>query len=172
MRHRDPTNGQPAIIYANGSREWWRHGARHRDGDLPAVERANGTREWYVARALRGSESAAHAHRWVNGELHRDGGGRRPARVYESGKQEWYEYGKLHRVGDQPAIVWPARGLYEWWTAGRRHRDYNAPAVVSPEAGREYWRDGVRHRDDGRPAIERPDGRREWYVAQLHYMEV
>jgi hypothetical protein len=32
---------------ADGSREWYKDGLRHRDGDRPAIKRATGNREWY-----------------------------------------------------------------------------------------------------------------------------
>lgn len=35
-RHRD--NDQPAIIRANGTKEWWINNRRHRDNDKPTVE--------------------------------------------------------------------------------------------------------------------------------------
>ena len=38
--------GKPAILYADGGKEWWIHGYRHRDL-LHAVELADGTRMWY-----------------------------------------------------------------------------------------------------------------------------
>ena len=44
--HRD--GDKPAIEDADGGREWYRDGKRHRDGDKPAVEHPNGTREWWV----------------------------------------------------------------------------------------------------------------------------
>ncbi len=37
----------PAIIYANGTRNWYYNGKIHRDGDLPAVIYANGCQEYY-----------------------------------------------------------------------------------------------------------------------------
>jgi hypothetical protein len=36
----------PAVIHANGSTKWYRHGVRHREGG-PACEYANGTEKWY-----------------------------------------------------------------------------------------------------------------------------
>lgn len=38
----------PAVEYANGRKEWYKHGKRHRDGGLPAVEWADGDKEWWV----------------------------------------------------------------------------------------------------------------------------
>jgi hypothetical protein len=38
---------EPAVIMANGDREWYQNGQLHREGNEPAVIRADGTREWY-----------------------------------------------------------------------------------------------------------------------------
>jgi hypothetical protein len=46
----------PAIEYANGCKEWWIHGKRHRE-DSPAIEWGNGMKEW-----------------WIHGKLHRADG--------------------------------------------------------------------------------------------------
>lgn len=39
--------GGPAVVYANGQREWWCRGQRHRVGG-PAVIFPDGTQEWWV----------------------------------------------------------------------------------------------------------------------------
>lgn len=36
----------PAIIKANGTKEWYYNNYRHRDGDQPAIIKADGTRKW------------------------------------------------------------------------------------------------------------------------------
>lgn len=36
----------PALVHANGDREWWVNGKRHRT-DGPALVRANGCKEWW-----------------------------------------------------------------------------------------------------------------------------
>ena len=41
-------NDMPAIIYAYGTKEWFKHGLRHRDNNLPAVIFENGLKHWYV----------------------------------------------------------------------------------------------------------------------------
>jgi len=43
--HRD--NDLPAVIYANGAKQWYQNGYLHRDNDLPAVVYADGAKEWY-----------------------------------------------------------------------------------------------------------------------------
>ena len=50
-----------------------------------AVTRGDGVVEW----------------RDADGRLHRSGG---PARIFPSGREEWYRHGELHRE-DGPAVV-------------------------------------------------------------------
>ena len=60
--------------YANGDKEWWVNGVRHRE-DGPAIERANGDKVWYL-----------------NGVRHREDG---PAAEYANGEKKWYINGEL-----------------------------------------------------------------------------
>jgi hypothetical protein len=69
---------QPAIVRADGTRVWLRHGDRHRDHDQPALIRPDGTRIWYQ-----------------NGVIHRDGD--QPAIVRGDGTRAWYQHGLMHR---------------------------------------------------------------------------
>jgi hypothetical protein len=126
--------GGPARECADGSREWWLHGRRHRD-DGPAVERC--CPPW------------------------RFGAGGRPERVAgpPSLRLEWWAHGVRHR-DDGPAVVDGA--TREFYRAGALHRD-RGPAVVHPDGTREYYRAGERHRADG-PAVEHADGAREWWL--------
>jgi hypothetical protein len=71
-------NDLPAIIWANGSQEWYVNGVRHRDNDLPTVIWADGSTLWYL-----------------NEKLHRDNG--LPAVIWADGSQFWYVNGKLIR---------------------------------------------------------------------------
>ena len=91
------------------------------------------------------------------GRLHREDG---PARVFGSGREEWYRHGKLHRE-DGPAVV-HANGSVKWYRDGVRHRD-DGPACVYVNGTEKWYRHGLRHRDDG-PAASYPDGRRIWFV--------
>ena len=59
----------PAIIEANGSKEWWQNGNLHRI-DGPAIEQVNGHKEW-----------------WQNHQRHREDG---PAVIFPDGKHYWY----------------------------------------------------------------------------------
>ena len=98
---------------------------------------------------------------WRDAEnrLHRAGG---PARVFPSGREEWYRHGSLHRT-DGPAVV-HANGSYKWYRDGARHRD-GAPACVYVNGTETWYRHGLRHRDpEAGPAASDPDGRRIWFV--------
>ena len=83
LLHRD--NDLPAVIWANGLKQWYQHGEQHRDNDQPAEIYANGSRFWY--------------HR---GKAHRDNS--LPAGINADGSTAWYyQHNELHRVGG-PAL--------------------------------------------------------------------
>jgi hypothetical protein len=92
--HRD--DGGSAVIWADGTREWWVDGACHREAD-PAVISADGSKAWYR-----------------RGKLHREGGA---AIIYEDGSQSWWIDDELHR-DDGPAVR-GADGHDAWWRHGR-----------------------------------------------------
>jgi hypothetical protein len=79
LLHRD--NGQPAIVCANGSKEWYQNNLLHRDNDLPAIVWLNGTKQWYQ-----------------NGKYHRDND--LPAIIYADGSKVWYREGRFIRRED------------------------------------------------------------------------
>ena len=80
-------NDQPAMIFANGEKRWYRNGQFHRDNDKPAAIRADSTRYWYQ-----------------NGQLHRDND--QPAIVICNGDSKyWYQNNQLHRENDKPARI-------------------------------------------------------------------
>jgi hypothetical protein len=114
-KHRE--NDKPAIIYSDGTQQWWYKGERHRDNDLPAIIRPDGTQIWYM-----------------NGLVHREND--LPAVIYPNGSQEWYINGKLHRENDKPAIIY-LNGYQEWWSNGERQR-LCGPAVITSDK-KEYW---------------------------------
>lgn len=62
----------PANEYPDGTKEWYKDGRLHRDGDLPAIEWASGNKSWLK-----------------DGLLHRDGGKPAIERVNED--NEWYQ---------------------------------------------------------------------------------
>jgi hypothetical protein len=86
------TDDQPAVIYADGSKWWYRDGAVHRDSG-PAVVHANGVEEY-----------------WQNGKRHRIGG---PAVIYPNaswiapqlrGVQQFWDQGRMVREAVPPAV--------------------------------------------------------------------
>ena len=62
--------------------------------------------------------SAEHEWRDEQGRLHRDDG---PARIFASGREEWYRHGKLHR-DDGPAASYPD-GRRIWFVDGVKVRE-------------------------------------------------
>lgn len=93
----------------------------------------------------------------AEGELHRDDG---PARVFPSGREEWYRHGALHRENG-PAVI-HANGSVKYYVDGVRHRE-DGPACVYVNGTEKWYREGKRHREDG-PAAVYPDGRRVWFI--------
>lgn len=59
----------PAVIRADGTKEWWQNDLRHRE-DGPAIVHTSGSMEW-----------------WQNGKLHREDG---PAYETIYGVKEWF----------------------------------------------------------------------------------
>jgi hypothetical protein len=93
-RHRE---AGPAIIWPDGTQEWWIHGLRHRV-EGPAIIRADGEQEW-----------------WLNGKLHRQGG---PAIIDAAGGEAWYVDGQQHRL-DGPACTRGIDGIHYWVVYGK-----------------------------------------------------
>jgi len=59
-----------------------------------------------------------------NGELHRVGG---PARVFPSGREEWFRHGRLDRAGG-PAVIHAPAAIYPdgrriWFIEGEKIRE-------------------------------------------------
>ena len=91
LRHREDG---PAVIYSNGTQEWYFNGKLHRE-DGPAVI-SKSYDAWYI-----------------NGKKHRENG---PAVIWTNGDQVWYLNGERHRT-DGPAVIW-TNGYHEWWVNG------------------------------------------------------
>jgi hypothetical protein len=73
-------HGYPAIIRANGVKEYYTNGRRDRKGG-PAIDNPNGHKEWYYL-----------------GNLHREDG---PAVILEDGTETWYYHGHIHNGGQE-----------------------------------------------------------------------
>ena len=78
------------------------------------------------------------------------------------GSRCWYKEGKLHRVGNLPAIEC-ASGYRAWYKDGLRHRDGDLPAIEDADGTGEWYKNGLRHRDGDLPAIVDASGTRYWY---------
>ncbi len=119
--HRD--NDLPAIIYANGTQQWYQHDKLHRDNDLPAIIYADGTQQWYQ-----------------HGQRHRDND--LPAVIRANGTQQWYHHNELHRNNDLPAVTY-ANGTQKWYQRGKLHRDNDLPAIIWADGTQQWWRHDV-----------------------------
>jgi hypothetical protein len=95
------------------------------------------------------------------GKLHRDGD--QPAVVLGNVETRWYQNGKLHRDGDQPALIMSSGGK-EWWVKGERHRDGDQPAVIKENGTKKWYQNGLLHRENDQPAVIEPNGNKEWWV--------
>ena len=63
-------NDEPATIYNNGNKFWYKHGLVHRDNDKPAYEYRDGSKFWYK-----------------KGKCHRENG---PAIIDGNGEKQYY----------------------------------------------------------------------------------
>lgn len=116
----------PAVVMVNGSSKWYKNGVLHRE-DGPAVEHRSSIdghmlRVWYwegnrcseeeVKWRLRDKQMRDNPPRMgqelknlnsINGIPHDNKG---PARVWNDGTVEWFDFGKRHRI-DGPAVILP-----------------------------------------------------------------
>jgi hypothetical protein len=74
----------PAVMYADGSTEYWNHGVLHRDDDLPAVVWADGGLEW-----------------WIDGKQHRDDA---PAVIFADGTLMYWTHGFMTPPIPEPSM--------------------------------------------------------------------
>jgi hypothetical protein len=88
----------PAVEHDNGTKEWFKNGLRHRDGDLPAIEHYDGTKVWFQ-----------------NGQIHRDGDSHAFESHYE---KKWYKKDFLHRENG-PAVE-DNEGNQEYYFMGNK----------------------------------------------------
>jgi hypothetical protein len=97
-------------------------------------------------------------------KLHRNGDN--PAIVRNKGECKWwYKHGLQHRGGDKPATILPYRK--EWWKKGILHRDYDKPAVVY-EDSQMWYRRGRFHRGGDKPAFISPMVKQWWKNGKRH----
>jgi hypothetical protein len=72
--------------------------------------------------------------------------------IHIKGKISWVAYwvdyhGNLHNSMDRPARIYSS-GRREWWWRGRKHREHG-PAILHRDGTEEYWQRGFRHRLQG-----------------------
>lgn len=87
----------PAVIWTDGTCEWYRYGKRHRDNDMPAI--VNPVCQTWCQ----------------NGTIHRNHD--LPAMIAADGRQWWLQHGWLHRDNNRPAYIM-ADGTEEYWVDG------------------------------------------------------
>ena len=94
-----------------------------------------------------------------DGKLHRDGD--EPAVIWSNGTKEYYKNGKSHRDGDKPAVIW-SDGAKWYYKNGKLHRDGDEPAVINSDGTIKYFKTGKLHRDGDKPAID-SNGYKEYF---------
>jgi len=106
-----------------------------------------------------------------DGKYHREGD--LPAKIYPSGRVEYYINNELHREGDMPAIIHPS-GTQEYYINGKYHRDVDKfgnsqPAIITSDGEYEYYINGKHHREGDLPAVIYNNGDCEyWNYGKLH----
>ena len=166
--HRD--RDEPAVTWADGSKEWWKHGQRHRTNG-PAIMRADGMRAWYIEgvktnkykppRVIDVIESSPHIQMTLDDDDRPHSVDDKPAMVYRDGTRRWCSRGFTHRV-DGPAVMWPD-GKEEWHFWGEVHRA-DGPAVTNPDGSFAWYFSSNYHRGDDLPAVRKADGTLIWYT--------
>lgn len=71
------------------------------------------------------------------------------------GATVWYKNDKIHRDGDEPAIISQSSNI--WVKNGKRHRDGDKPAIIESNGFKAWCIDNKYHRDGDKPAIESRD---------------
>lgn len=138
VKHRD--GDEPAVIYRDGTQEWWRHGTLFRHNDKPTIVTKSGIKIWFIS-----------------GYLFR---AKAPSIVFPDGTEVWYDFGRIHRCDDKPAVTM-YDGTQKWAMNGCLHREDDKPAVITPYGRQEWWKHGELSRKNG-PVIIKEDGTEEY----------
>jgi len=85
------------------------------------------------------------------------------------GTTVWMKNGRIHRDGDQPAVVACAFTLYV--RDGLLHRDGDEPAFVSVFGDKRWYANGVHHRDNDLPAIIYSDNDQSWCTNGVYHRD-
>ena len=177
----------PAVVWNDGSEEWWVNGKRHRlDG--PAVILLSGVRnnlDRYCINTYNTLEKGTSKEWWVDGKLHREDG---PAieciahersaiklkinnfplieNEYPKDTQEWYLNGKRHRL-DGPAIT-SSSGIKVWIQNGKIGRNDDSYSAFLPRNAEYIWfKNGKIHREN-LPAVIHPTGNIWYHKGKVH----
>jgi len=84
------------------------------------------------------------------------------------GTKRYYKDGKLHRDGDEPAVITSSGSKY-YYKNGELRRDGDEPAVIQSNGYKEYWKNGKLHRDGDEPAVIWSDGTVDYYKNGVKY---
>ena len=84
---------------------------------------------------------------------------------HPDGLKTWHdENNKLHRDGDEPAMIYPPNGKCKiWYFHGLVHRE-NGPAKIWNDGSKEWWVNGKPHRLDGPAMMESRSGQPKAYM--------
>jgi hypothetical protein len=148
-------NTLPAVIFPDGSAEWWIDGKLHRESDLPAricvdEDNEDSGRTWFF-----------------NGLEHRDSkdpitGLTNPSYISKDGAtMRWSINGVYQRESDLPAMVFDSESI--WFVNGTEGRKNDLPAIEGANGYKAWLKDGQYHRDGGEPAVIKPNSF-EWWV--------
>ena len=99
---------------------------------------------------------------WDGVILHRHDG---PTVTWADGEVQWYYNNKLHREGDEPAVI-DYDGTQYWFKHGLFHRD-GGPVKTQPDGYQEWAQYDQTHREDG-PAIVWDDGKEDWVMRGMY----
>jgi len=94
----------------------------------------------------------------LNGLLNREDG---PAMISSNGTEQWFIKDKLHREGDEPAVIFK-NGNKAWYKNGLLHREDNPAIIMNNGEIQEWFFHGKQHRIDGPALINQT--KQEWWI--------
>lgn len=96
---------------------------------------------------------------YKDNKIHREGD--EPA-IITNYNQTWMKNGKRHREGGKPAVV-SNDGFKAWCINDKYHREGDEPAIESREV-KLWYKYGRKHRDGKKPAVIYSNGNKEYWV--------
>jgi hypothetical protein len=133
-------NDRPAIVWANGTQEWYNAGILARDVNLPNVVIQD------------------HIY-WMRNKPDRDFS--KPIITFTPSDQIEF-HGEHHREHDLPAAISRIGNVF-YFINDKLHRDNDLPAAIYQDGTEMWFRNGKLHRDFGLPAVKYANGICEWY---------